>query len=158
MNTQNRLFLSTHHMMLEMIGDRGNNMKTDWHLIRELMISVIDACEAIEELNLTESDRDALLESAPANVWDALQSAWTYPENVQYAVIRTRHQLGNNKSYTPEAARALVNAAKVCAELVAAGESEPIQDPVRKLTQWYAAHLVPQVTKAIETKHKTSAA
>jgi hypothetical protein len=132
-------------------------MNTDWELVRELMNSVIDACEAVENLNLTENERDTPLATAPANVWDVLQSSWTYPENVQYAVILARHQLGNDKSYTPEAARALVNAARVCAELVGAGEAQPIQAPVKQLAQWYSTHMVPQVTNAVETKRTLSA-
>jgi hypothetical protein len=132
-------------------------MNTDWNLVRELMNSVINACEAVENLDMTEDERDTPLATAPANVWDALQSSWIYPENVQYAVILARHQIGNDKSYTPEAARALVNAARVCAELVGAGEAQPIQAPVQKLAQWYPTHMVPQVTNAIETKRKLSA-
>lgn len=129
-------------------------MKTDWQAVRKLMNSVIDSCEAIENLELTENDRDVPLQSAPASVWDALQSSWIYPENVQYSIIRARHELNNDKNYTPESARALVNAAKVCAELIEAGQAEPIRDSVTKLTQWYSAHFVPQVTQAIETKRK----
>ncbi len=132
-------------------------MKTDWQLIRDLMNSVIDSCEAIENLELTDEDKNALLQSAPASVWDALQSTWTYPENVQYEVIRARHDLHIDKHYTPEAARALVNAAKVCAELIEAGDAESVADPVRKLTQWYSDHLVPQVTQAVETNRQLSA-
>jgi hypothetical protein len=74
-------------------------------------------------------------------VWDALQSTWTYPESVQYEIIRARHELNIDKHYTPEAARALVNAAKACAELIEAGNAEQIADPARKLTQWYSGHL-----------------
>ncbi len=105
-------------------------MKTDWQIVRELMNSVIDSCEAIENLEITEADKTAPLQSAPANVWDALQSTWTYPENVQYEVIRVRHELNIDKSHTPEAARALINAAKVCAELIEAGETGQIRDSV----------------------------
>ena len=132
-------------------------MSTDWNLVRELMNSVIDACEAVENLDITENERDTSLAGTPGNVWDALQSSWTYPENIQYAVILARHQLGNDKSYTPEAARALINGARVCAELVGAGEAQPIQAPVKQLAQWYSTHMIPQVTNAIETKRKLSA-
>lgn len=132
-------------------------MKTDWQIIRELMNSVIDSCEAIENLELTDEDKDLPLQSAPANVWDALQSTWTYSENVQYEVIRARHELNIDKHHTPEAARALVNAAKVCAELVEAGDAEQIRDTVQKLAQWYSADLVPQVTQAVETNRNLSA-
>ncbi len=132
-------------------------MNTDWQLIRELMNSVIDACEAIEKLEVTADERDLALEAAPANVWDALQSSWIYPENIQYEVIRARHQLGIDKPFTSEAARSLVNTAKVCAEMIGAGEAESLQEPVRKLSEWYAAHLVPQVTTALE-KNRTESA
>lgn len=130
-------------------------MKTDWQLIRELMNSVIDACEAVETLDITEDERSTPLAANPANVWDAIQSSWIYPENIQYEVIRIRHELENDKHYTPEAARALVNAAKVCAELIEAGEAHPIQYPVKRLAQWYPNHMVSQVTNAIETKRKS---
>jgi hypothetical protein len=143
--------------ILEPLTGKGKIMKTDWQIIRELMNSVIDSCEAIENLELTNDDKDLPLQSAPANVWDALQSTWTYPENVQCEVIRARHELDIDKHYTPEAARALVNAAKACAELIEAGDAESVADPVRKLTQWYSGHLVPQVTQAVETNRKLSA-
>ena len=131
-------------------------MKTDWQMIRELMNSVIDACEAVENLDLSADERDTPLATSPANVWDAIQSSWIYPENVRYEVIRARHQLENDKHFTPESARALVNAAHVCAEMIGAGEAQPIQNSVKKLAQWYPNHLVPQVTNAIETKRNSS--
>jgi hypothetical protein len=130
-------------------------MKTDWNLIRELMNSVIDACEAVENLGPTDDEVNLPLAVSPANVRDAIQSSWIYPENVQYDVIRIRHELGNDKHFTPESARALVNAANVCAELIGAGEAQPIQDSVRKLAQWYPTHMVPQITSAIETNRKS---
>ena len=130
-------------------------MTTDWQLIRALMNSVIDACEAVENLNVTDEERTIPLATNPANVWDTIQSSWIYPENVQYEIIRIRHERGNDKHYTPESARALVNAAKVCAELIGAGEAQAIQQPVQNLSQWYVAHMVPQVTNAIETKRKS---
>jgi hypothetical protein len=132
-------------------------MSTDWKLVRELMNSAIDACEAVEKLDITSEERETPLEGSQATVWDALQSSWIYPENVQYAVIGARHQGGNEKHYTPEAARALVNAAKVCAELIEADQTPPIQEPVQKLAQWYTGYMVPQVTTAIESKRKSQA-
>jgi hypothetical protein len=103
---------------------------------------------------MAEDERNTPLAASPANVWDAIQSSWIYPENVHDEVIRIRHELGNDKHYTQESARALVNAAKVCAELIGAGEAQPIQDSVRKLAQWYPSHMAPQITNAIETKRK----
>jgi hypothetical protein len=130
-------------------------MTTDWQLIRALMNSVIDACEAVENLNVTAEERTIPLATNPANVSDAIQSSWIYPENVQYEIIRIRHELGNDKHFTPESARALVNAAKVCAELIGAGNAQAVREPAKKMSQWYLAHMVTQVTNAIETKRKS---
>lgn len=49
---------------------------------------------------------------------------------------RTRSVLDVNKHYTPESERALVNAAKGCAELIGDGEAQAIQDSVRRLEGW----------------------
>jgi hypothetical protein len=130
------------------------HMGTDWQLIRELMNSVIDACEVVEKLELTPDERELALEASPASVWDALQSSWTYPENTLYEVIRARHQLGIDKPFTPESARAIVQSARVCAEIVGAGEAESIQEPVRKLSHWYSAHMVPQINSVLEKSRK----
>ena len=116
---------------------------------------MIDACEAIENLELTDDEHNTPLKTSPANVWDAIQSSWIYPENICYEVIRIRHELGNDKHYTPESARTLVNAARVCAELIEAGEAQPIKDSVSKLAQWYPTHMVPQITNVIETKRNS---
>jgi hypothetical protein len=130
-------------------------MKTDWQLIRELMNSVIDACEAVENLGITATECVTPLAASPAIVRDALQSSWIYPKNVRYEVVRIRHQLENDKHFTQESERALVNAAKVCAELIGAGEAQPIRNSVRKLAQWYPTHMVPQITNAITTQRKS---
>ncbi|BCM91578.1 hypothetical protein IAD21_03453 [Abditibacteriota bacterium] len=131
------------------------NMRTDWQLIRELMNAVIDACETVENLDLTDEERNTPLITSPANVCDAIQSSWIYPENVRYEIIRVRHELGNDKHYTPESARALVNAADICAEMIGAGEAQPIKDSITKLAQWYPTYMVPQIANAIETKRKS---
>jgi hypothetical protein len=54
-------------------------MKTDWQLIRELMNSVIDACEAVENLDIADDERGAPLTATPANVRDAIQSSCDLP-------------------------------------------------------------------------------
>ena len=43
------------------------------------MNSAIDACETVEELNITEEHR-SLMNDDSVTIWDFLQSAWTYPE------------------------------------------------------------------------------
>ena len=135
-----------------LIWSKRKGMTTDWNLIRELMNSVIDACEAIDELVLTANDRDAPTGAGPSNVYDVLQSAWTYPENARYAVICSRHDLGDDKHYTPESARAIVHVAQLCGELVGASNAETIQKPAREVAQWYREQMTPQITKAIDAK------
>src|SRR5262245_43637895 len=95
-------------------------MASDWNLIRKVMAAAIDACEAVERLNVTEADRGRHTDvgGTGVSVYDCLQSAWTAPENLQGAIVRARHQFRQDKPYTNELARTLVNSARVCAELV----------------------------------------
>ena len=134
-------------------------MATDWALVRELMAATIDACEAAERLDLQGRDR-ALPTGTGASVGDALTSAWTYPENVRYAVIRARHAAGDDAPYRPELARALAEAALVCGELVGAAslDAEPagggpsIRRRVQSLAGWYRGAMVEQLGRAAATR------
>ncbi len=82
-------------------------MKTDWDLIREMMSAAIDTCERIEACGYSENDRDAsaVLAGRNVSVYEMLGSAWTYPENIWYQIIRARHDNQNDLPYVPEAAR-----------------------------------------------------
>jgi hypothetical protein len=150
-------------------------MASDWALIRKVMAAAIDACEAVERMNVTELDRDRQTDvgSTSVSVHDCLQSAWTYPENLRVALVRARHQLGQDKPYTDELARALVNVAQVCAELIgtvdsktpvagvnphAGGRQQSIEDMVNGLCGWYGGHLVPTLSAAMSTSSATPAA
>lgn len=136
-------------------------MTTDWALIREVMNAVIDACEATERLELPETDR-ALPTGSGANVFDVLTSAWTYPENLRYAVIRARHDLAEDAPYRSELTRALTQAAEACGELVGAtrlqqpsnavGARDGIAAGMRALSIWYRTQMVPQLTQAATTR------
>ena len=134
-------------------------MATDWALVRTVMAAAIDACEAAERLGIGERDR-ALPTGTGASVSDVLTSAWTYPENVKYEVVRARHRLGDDAPYRPELARAIRGAAAACAELVGAtrlddevpddGESggRPIRAKMERLAAWYREQMVPQLERA----------
>lgn len=65
-------------------------METDWNTIRRMMNAAIDACERIERSGYNENDRDATISvnGQAVSVQDLLVSAWTYPENVRYQIIR----------------------------------------------------------------------
>jgi hypothetical protein len=125
------------------------------------MNAAVDACEAAEGLQLQEADRAQPTGTDGVVVWDVLTSAWTYPENTRYSVVRARHHLGDDAPYRPELARILQEVSGVCAELVGAArldapisQAEGAQVPlsIRKLVQqlaaWYPKHMVPQLTQA----------
>ena len=126
-------------------------MKTDWELVRAVMADAIDACERLEELGLSEGDREAAVtvEGRQVSVFDILTSAWTYPETLRYQIIRQRHEMAIDQPYVPEAARILVNVAQVCAELIGSGAPAPGDDMCRKMTLWYRDYAAPLAERAI---------
>lgn len=137
-------------------------MATDWALIREIMTAAIDACEASEHLGLSEEDRSLPTGTDGVVVWDVWTSAWTYPENLRYSVIRARHRLGDDAPYRPELARVLREVGAVCAELVGAkrldaplgadGRAGSIRTMVQGLPQWYGEQMVPQLSRVASGK------
>lgn len=138
---------------------------TDWALVRELMNTAIDACEAAERLQLSEGDRSLPTGTDRVVVWEVLTSAWTYPENLQYAVIRARHRLEDDVPYRLEFARVLRQVGAVCGELVGAsrldesvpaggriGDTRSIRKMVKGLVTWYQEQMVPQLTQAAASR------
>jgi len=80
---------------------------------------VIDTCEHVESLSNDESKRSQILNTEKnVTVSDLLSSLRTYPENLSYAVIQSRHELGQSKTYTSDIAHALINTTKLCSELL----------------------------------------
>lgn len=126
-------------------------MKTDWELVRAMMASAIDTCERLEELGLSEGDREAVanVEDQRVSVFDILTSAWIYPETLRYQIIRQRHEMALDQAYVPETARILVNVAQACAELIGAGKPAPADHTCRKMAVWYRVHATPLVERAI---------
>ena len=126
-------------------------MPTDWNLIREMMAAVIDSCEQIEAAGYTERDRDLTVDISgqKVSVQEFMVSAWTLPENLRYRIIRDRHDTGVDLPYIPEVARVMVRMAEACSELVGAGEAKPAEEQARSAIQWYRAHAVPHIQRAI---------
>lgn len=98
--------------------------KTDWDLIRKVMNETIDACEAMDSLDI------AMAEKCDPNIrWgdfetgvavgDFLNRFQAYPEGSQRDIIRLRSQLDieDQKRYT-ELSKALMNTAAACAEAI----------------------------------------
>jgi hypothetical protein len=126
-------------------------MRTNWNLVREMMNAGIDACERIEATGFDEFDRDATVNvnGQPVSVHDLLISAWTYPENIRYQVIRERHDQNVNLDYVPETARILTALAQVGAELIKAGDMAQVESSVQKMVQWFQSHASPSIEQAI---------
>jgi hypothetical protein len=124
---------------------------TDWNLIREMMAAVIDSCEQIEAAGYTERDRDLTVDISgqKVSVQEFMVNAWTLPENLRYRIIRDRHDKGVDLPYIPEVARVMVRMAEACSELVGAGEAKPAEEQARSAIQWYRAHAVPNIQRAI---------
>ena len=126
-------------------------MKTDWNLVRSMMDTAIDACEAIEVMGYTEAHRDMTVDihGGHATVFDFMVSAWTLPESMRYRIIRERHDAGADLPYVPEFARILVAMAQASAELVGAKETAPADAALREMIAWYRDHAVPKLRGAI---------
>lgn len=126
-------------------------MPTDWNLVRDLMAAVIDSCEQIEAAGYAEQDRHLAVDVSgqKVSVQDIMTSAWTLPENLRYQIIRERHDNGADLPYIPEVARVMVKMAEACSELVGAGDVKPAEAEARSAIQWYRAHAVPQIQRAI---------
>lgn len=134
-------------------------MQTDWTLIRDMMKAAIDACERIEASGYKETDRDAAISvnGHMISVQDLIASAWTYPENVRYKIIRQRHDEGSDLPYVPEAARILVAMAQAAVELIGAGSHEPPgADETRKMILWFGGHAAPGIEQAIADRRKSA--
>ncbi|CUX22445.1 MULTISPECIES: hypothetical protein [Agrobacterium] len=132
-------------------------MKTDWNVIRGMMNAAINACERIEASGYVETDRDAMINigGRQVSVHDMLVSAWTYPENLRYQIIRERHETGGDLPYVPETARILLAISQAAAELVNAGEVTPAQEKVHEMITWLDNHLVPGIENATAARRKT---
>jgi hypothetical protein len=135
-------------------------MATRWTEMRALVNAAIDACEAVEKLGVTESDRELATQigGSMVSIHDLMTTAWVYPENVRYQVVRARHDAGLDKAYVDDLSRALAHVGMLCAELVGApdwsiaagnpADGQSLAELISDLTAWYRTHLAQQVAKA----------
>lgn len=126
-------------------------MTTDWNQIRAMMNAAIDACERIEATGYGPKDRDATIavNGQEVSVGDILASAWTYPENMRYTILRARHEAGADFAYRPETARILIAMAEAAAELIGAGTARPADADIRDMIDWFREHATPSLERAI---------
>lgn len=128
-------------------------MKTDWDVIRSMMATAIDACEAIEAMGYEEAHRDIAIDvgSHRVTVFEYMISAWTLPESLRYQIIRERHDAGADLPYVPEFARIIVAMAQASAELIGAKDSAPAQAALQQMMAWYRDHALPGLQQAIQS-------
>ena len=99
-------------------------MKTDWELVREVLNATIDACEALEALDVKPSEKgDPAIRwgdfDTGVSVGDFFQRFWRYPEGAQRDIVRLRAHLDvEDQKYLSELGRALINTAAACAEII----------------------------------------
>lgn len=96
-------------------------MATNWNLLREVMNSTIDACEAVEKSNpdLFAGEYGARSDfQEDVCVGDFLNRFWEYPEGAARDIVKLRSNLGAHQKHPPEIARAFVNTAVACAEAI----------------------------------------
>jgi len=132
---------------------------TDWNLIRDMMAAAIDTCERVEAAGYDEDDRDAVANvgGVDVSIQDFLTSAWTYPENIRYAIIRERHDQADDRAYVPEASRILIAMAQAAAEIIGSHQPKaPAEDDIRKMVTWFDRHAVPGIEKAIANRRRSS--
>ena len=127
-------------------------LKTNWDLIRDVINTVIDSCEALEDAGYRETDRGKAIEigGQSVSVQDLLASGWTIAEHVRYQVIRERHEKGEDLRYIPETSRILVAIMAACAELVAGGQDPAGGEAARRMAGWFRDHFDPGIRKAIQ--------
>jgi hypothetical protein len=129
-------------------------MKTDWTVIRAMMNAAIDTCEQIEALGYAEADRGNTVDvnGYAVSVQDFITSAWTYPENLRYRIIRERHEQGADLPYVQEASRTLSAMAQACGELIGAADHAPAAAAIDDMIRWYGTHVLPNLARAIPAK------
>lgn len=99
-------------------------MATNWQLIRDTLNGMIDACEALEQLPIDDTEYwGATSNFQPdVNVSDFLGRFWHYPEGCARDIIRIRAHFGCDAKHPNPLARALVNTAMACAEAIGVPE------------------------------------
>jgi len=131
-------------------------MKTDWEQIRGMMNAAIDACERIEATGYVAADRDATIDvrGQAVSVHDLLVSAWTYPENIRYQIIRERHAKEADLAYVPETARILIAMAEAGAELIQAGDAAPARENIQTMIAWFGNHAAAGIERAVSDRRR----
>jgi hypothetical protein len=127
-------------------------METDWKLLREVLNTAIDSCEALDEFGYEENHRTRTVDvdGQQVSVYEFLVSAWTLPENVRYQVIRQRHVDGQDLRYVPETARIITAVASACAELIGGGKEPSGGDAMRGMMKWFRNHFDSNIARAIK--------
>lgn len=147
-------------------------MATDWQMIRETLNATVDACEKLEALDVTATEkgdhraRAGDYEDGVA-VGDFFTRFWQYPEGAQRDIVRIRSQLGvGDLKHTTELGRAIIHTAMACAEAIGLSEDDltrevagftphcpsagpSVKSQLADIGKIYRNWMVPSVTKAV---------
>jgi hypothetical protein len=98
-------------------------MQTNWDLIRKTINTTIDACEKLEALQITDCEKG----NGKINVGDFLSRFSAYPEGAARDIVRLRYRIADGvwykeQKYLRELAKALLNSAIACAEIIGLDE------------------------------------
>jgi hypothetical protein len=149
-------------------------MTTDWQLIREAMNATIDACEALESLEVTAREKgDPEVRwgdyEVGVSVGDFFTRFWQYPEGSQRDIIRRRSKLDiGDQKHLSELARALIYTAAACAEVIGVSEESldsevegfeshcgsahtSIRSQIEAIGAIYRQWMIPEITHALKT-------
>ena len=150
-------------------------MPTDWDLVRQTMNAAIDACEQIEAMQIADCEKG----NGEMPVGDLLNRFAEYPHGSARDIVRLRSRIADGvwyreQKYHRELARALVNTATACAEIIGLNDEDLsrefadhvahcgsagkcVQSHLTGIGRIYAEWVVPQVGKALDdwrSKHR----
>ena len=146
-------------------------MSTDWNLIRKLLNAAIDACEETDRLKIDADEKSLTTKvgSQDVSVWDFLQSAWIYPENLRDSIIRLRNKIGEDRKFTNEIQRTLQNVSILASELsglenldkkskgidpYSPEKEQSARDMIEALIDFYKNHYTQGISTAINKGRK----
>jgi hypothetical protein len=151
---------------------KEDEMGTNWQLIRDTLNATIDACEKLEPLNVTDAEKgDPRARVGDyeqgVSIGDFFNRFWNYPEDAQRDILGVRYKLGTkDRKYHSEFARALINTARACAEIIGVSPEdlnreiegfEPhcgdtgksMRAQLTDIGKIYSGWMVPSITKAV---------
>ena len=150
-------------------------MKTNWDLIRKTMNAATDACEEIEKMNIADCESgNGEIRHTDVSVGDFLDRFAGYPQGSARGIIRLRASMGKNQNSYGPLAKALINNATACAEVIGLGDADlkrevdghvphcgtagkSVEEHLTAIGGIYSGWMIPDMRKALDawrSKHE----